>query len=42
MRERKLRLVLEYAKVVADFVRLIIELVNMGLNYRWVRRSNAL
>jgi hypothetical protein len=42
MRERKLRLVLESAKVVADFIRLIIELVNMGLNYRWVRRPHAL
>jgi hypothetical protein len=42
MRERKLRLVLEYAKVIADCFRLILELLNMGINYSSPRPRHAL
>jgi hypothetical protein len=42
MRERKLRLVLEYAKVIADFFRLILELLNMGINYTLARSPHAI
>ena len=33
MQMRKLRLVLEYAKVVVGFARVIVALLNMGINY---------
>jgi hypothetical protein len=33
MQMRKLRLVLEYAKVFVGFARVIVALLNMGINY---------
>ena len=39
MQTRKLRLVLEYAKVIVGFARVALELLNMGINYPVVRLS---
>jgi hypothetical protein len=39
MRLRKLRLVLEYAKVIVGFARVALELLNMGINYLSIRPS---
>jgi hypothetical protein len=39
MQLRKLRLVLEIAKVIAGFARVALELLNMGINYLSIRRS---
>ena len=41
MQLRKLRLVLEYAKVIVGFARVVLELLNMGINYHSICRSDS-
>ena len=40
MQLRKLRLVLEYAKVIVGFARVVVALLNMGINYSIRSLSN--